>query len=298
MPTTIFPSQDQGRLQSAWWRFMRHHLAVLGLLIILTVIGLALLAEVIAPRSPVALQIPLRLKPPGFVDPRSGQTMWLGTDHLGRDILSRIIYGSRISLMVSLPAVAISATVGLTLGLLAGFYRGWLDSVVMRLVDMQLAFPFILLALSIVALMGPSLRNIIIVFAITTWPVYARTTRGSVLSLREREFVQAARSVGAGDRHLLWRHVLPNVISPVLVLASFEVARMIILESALGFLGLGVQPPTPTWGNMLADGRDYIRDAWWIATFPGLAIMITAAGVNFLGDGLRDLLDPTIQHTG
>jgi peptide/nickel transport system permease protein len=276
---------------------VRHRLALLGLAITLAVVGLASLANAVAPRAPVAQQIRLRLKPPGFVDPRSGQTMWLGTDHLGRDILSRVIYGSRISLLVSLPAVAISATIGLTLGLLAGYYRGWFESVVMRLVDLQLAFPFILLALSIIALLGPSLRHIIMVFAITTWPVYARTTRGSVLSLREREFVQAARSVGASDRHILWRHVVPNLLSPVLVLASFEVARMIILESALGFLGLGVQPPTPTWGNMLADGRDYIRDAWWIATFPGLAIMITAAGVNFLGDGLRDLFDPTLQHT-
>jgi peptide/nickel transport system permease protein len=298
MPTTTLPFKDQGSPRNAWRRFARHRLALLGLVIIVAVVALSLLAESLAPRSPVALRIALRLKPPGFVDPRSGQTMWLGTDHLGRDILSRIIYGSRVSLMVSLPAVAISAAIGFTLGLLAGFYRGWFDSVVMRLVDLQLAFPFILLALSIVALLGPSLRNIIIVFAITTWPVYARTTRGSVLSLREREFVQAARSIGAGDRRILRRHVLPNVVSPVLVLGSFEVARMIILESALGFLGLGVQPPTPTWGNMLADGRDYIRDAWWIATFPGLAIMITAAGVNFLGDGLRDILDPTIQHTG
>jgi peptide/nickel transport system permease protein len=298
MPMTTLPSKDQGSPQRTWRRLARHRLALLGLVIILAVLALALLAESLAPRSPVALQIALRLKPPGFVDPRSGRTMWLGTDHLGRDILSRIIYGSRISLMVSLPAVAMSAAIGLTLGLLAGFYRGWFDGVVMRLVDLQLAFPFILLALSIVALLGPSLRNIIVVFAITTWPVYARTTRGSVLSLREREFVQAARSVGAGDHRILWRHVLPNIVSPVLVLASFEVARMIILESALGFLGLGVQPPTPTWGNMLADGRDYIRDAWWIATFPGLAIMMTAAGVNFLGDGLRDMLDPTIQHTG
>jgi peptide/nickel transport system permease protein len=298
MPTTALSLEGQPSTQSAWRRFVRQRLALLGLAILLAVVILAVFAERLVPRSPVALQIPLRLKPPGFVDPRSGRTLWLGTDHLGRDIFSRIIYGSRISLMVSLPAVAISAAIGLTLGLLAGFYRSWFDSVVMRLVDLQLAFPFILLALSIVALLGPSLRNIIIVFAITTWPVYARTTRASVLSLREREFVQAARNLGVGDGRLLWRHVLPNILSPVLVLASFEVARMIILESALGFLGLGVQPPTPTWGNMLADGRDYIRDAWWIATFPGLAIMITAAGVNFLGDGLRDWLDPTIQHTG
>lgn len=168
----------------------------------------------------------------------------------------------------------------------------------MRLVDLQLAFPFLLLALSIIALMGPSLHNIVFVFAITTWPIYARTTRASVLSSRKREFVVAARNLGPSDFGALWRHLLPNVTSPLLVLCSFEVARMIILEVSLGFLGLGVQPPTPTWGNMLADGRDYIRDAWWIATFPGLAITIAAAGVDFLGDGLRDMLDPMLRHTG
>ncbi len=277
-------------------RFWRHRLAVLGLLIMVTVAGLALLADRVAPRSPTAQQILLRLKPPGFKDPRSGRVAWLGTDHLGRDILSRIVYGSRVSLVVSLPAVAVSALLGMTLGLLAGYYRSVIETIVMRCVDLQLAFPFILLALSIVALMGPSLRNIIIVFAITTWPVYARTTRGVVLALRAQDFVQAARSLGASDHRILWRQIAPGVVSPVLVLASFEVARMIILEAALGFLGLGVPPPTPTWGSMLADGRDYLRDAWWIALFPGLAIMLTAAGSNFLGDGLRDMLDPTLRN--
>ena len=277
-------------------RFWRHRLAVIGLAIMATVAGLALAAERIAPRSPTAQQVLLRLRPPGFKDPRSGRVAWLGTDHLGRDILSRIIYGSRVSLVVSLPTVALSALIGMTLGLLAGYYGGLIDVFVMRSVDLQLAFPFILLALSIVALMGPSLRNIVIVFVITTWPVYARTTRGVVLALRAQDFVQAARSLGAGDRRILWRHVAPGVVSPLTVLASFEVARMIILEAALGFLGLGVPPPTPTWGSMLADGRDYLRDAWWIALFPGLAIMLTAAGSNFLGDGLRDMLDPTLRH--
>ena len=284
------------RPRTPWRRFVRHRLAVIGLLIMAAVGALAALAPEIAPRSPVAQQILLRLKPPGFVEPRSGQVLWLGTDHLGRDVLSRIIYGSRISLAVSLPAVMASAILGLTLGLLAGYYGGWIDAVVMRAVDLQLAFPFILLALSVVALLGPSLRNIVIVFAVTTWPVYARTTRSVVLVLRQQEFVQAARALGAGDGRIVWRHVEPGIVSPLLVLASFEVARMIILEAALGFLGLGVQPPTPTWGNMLADGRDYLRDAWWIAAFPGLAIMITAAGANFLGDGLRDILDPTLRN--
>lgn len=284
------------RFWQRWGRFRRHRLAVMGLLVMATVTGLALFADQIAPRSPTSQQILLRLKPPGFTNPRTGAVAWLGTDHLGRDILSRIIHGSRVSLAVSLPAVVVSALLGMTLGLLAGYYRGGIESVVMRCVDLQLAFPFILLALSIVALMGPSLRNIIIVFAVTTWPVYARTTRGVVLALRAQEFVEAARGLGASDRRILWRHVTPGVLSPVLVLASFEVARMIILEASLGFLGLGVPPPTPTWGSMLADGRDYLRDAWWIAAFPGLAIMLTAAGSNFLGDGLRDMLDPMLRN--
>ena len=193
-------------------RFWRHRLAVIGLAIMATVAGLALAAERIAPRSPTAQQVLLRLRPPGFKDPRSGRVAWLGTDHLGRDILSRIIYGSRVSLVVSLPTVALSALIGMTLGLLAGYYGGLIDVFVMRSVDLQLAFPFILLALSIVALMGPSLRNIVIVFVITTWPVYARTTRGVVLALRAQDFVQAARSLGAGDRRILWRHVAPGVV--------------------------------------------------------------------------------------
>lgn len=279
-----------------WRLFSRHWLALIGLGIILAVVAVALMADKLAPQSPIAQDIMLRLNPPGFINPRSGQTMLLGTDHLGRDVFSRIIYGSRISLIVSMPAVLASALLGVSLGLLSGYYRGWLEVVVMRLVDLQMSFPFILLALSIVALLGPSLRNIIIVLAITAWPVYARTVRGLVLSLQEREFVIAARGLGASDCRILICHLLPNLLSPVLVLASFEVAHMILLEAALGFLGLGVQPPTPTWGNMLADGRDYIRDAWWIATFPGMAIMISAAGANFVGDGLRDLFDPTLQH--
>jgi len=277
-------------------KFLRRWLALIGLVIITTVSVMALMADKVATKDPTRIDIMARLKPPGYVHPRSGLTMWLGTDHLGRDVFSRIIYGSRISLAVSVPAVILSGGIGLTLGLLAGFYRGWLDVIVMRLVDLQLAFPFILLALSIVALLGPSLPNIIMVFAITAWPVYARTVRGMVLALQEQEFVVAEIALGASNNRIMFNHLLPNLLNPLLVLASFEVARMILLESALGYLGLGVQPPTPTWGNMLADGRDYIRDAWWIAMFPGLAIMVTAAGVNFLGDGLRDLFDPTLQH--
>jgi peptide/nickel transport system permease protein len=232
-----------------------------------------------------------RLQAPGWSD-GEGWTAWLGTDHVGRDILSRVIYGGRISLFISLTSVAGSLCLGFVLGLAAGFYGGPAEVLIMRLTDLQLAFPFILLALAIVALLGPSLPNIIVVFTVTSWPIYARVVRGSVLSLKALDFVSAARALGRHDLGILLRHIAPNTLAPLLVIAFFEVARMIITEAALGFLGLGVQPPTATWGNMLADGRDYIRDAWWLSAFPGLAIMVTSAGVNLLGDGLRDLLDP------
>jgi peptide/nickel transport system permease protein len=220
----------------------------------------------------------------------------LGTDHLGRDVTTRLFYGGRISLLVSLSSVVLAAAAGLLIGLLAGNFGGAIDSVFMRIVDLQLAFPFILLALAIVALLGPSLQNIILVFTITSWPIYARTVRPMALSLREKEFVEAARAAGAGHGRVIFRHILPNIASPLIVVASFEVAKMVILEAAMGFLGLGVPPPTPTWGNMLADGRDYIRTAWWLTTFPGLAIMVTATGINLLGDALRDIFDPRLKY--
>jgi peptide/nickel transport system permease protein len=275
----------------AWRRLRRHRGAVAGALVVVLVLGTALAAAGLAPRDPLAQEVVARLQEPGWSD-GSGWTAWLGTDHLGRDILSRLVYGSRISLLVSVTSVAGSLLLGLVLGLLAGFYGGPTDAVIMRLTDLQLAFPFILLALAIVALLGPSLRNIVVVFIVTSWPIYARVVRGSVLSLRELDFVSAARALGRPEVGILLRHVTPNTIAPLTVIAFFEMARMIITEAALGFLGLGVQPPIATWGNMLADGRDYIRDAWWLSAFPGLAIMITASGVNLLGDGLRDLLDP------
>jgi peptide/nickel transport system permease protein len=266
-------------------------LALLGL-----VVASAAGAGALAPRDPLAQEVIARLQAPGWSD-GEGWTAWLGTDHLGRDILSRVIYGGRISLLVSLTSVAGSLGLGFVLGLAAGFYAGPVEALIMRVTDLQLAFPFILLALAIVALLGPSLPNIIVVFTITSWPIYARVVRGSVLGLRALDFVAAARALGRPEVAILCRHIAPNTLAPLLVIAFFEVARMIITEAALGFLGLGVQPPTATWGNMLADGRDYIRDAWWLSAFPGLAIMLTAAGVNLLGDGLRDVLDPR-EHAG
>ena len=277
-----------------WHRARRHRTAVAGAAVFTLILILAIGASGVAPANPLRQNIEARLQRPGWVDP-TGHRAWLGTDALGRDVLSRLIYGSRISLIISLVSVACAGFLGFGAGLASGYYGGFVDAILMRVADLQLAFPFILLALAIIALLGPTLVNIMIVFAVTSWPVYARIVRGSVLTLRSQEFVLAARSVGRGHLGILLRHITPNALAPLIVIASFEVARMIIAESALGFLGLGVQPPTPTWGNMVADGRLYIRDAWWLAAFPGLAIMLIATSINLIGDGLRDLLDPRLR---
>jgi peptide/nickel transport system permease protein len=216
----------------------------------------------------------------------------LGTDQLGRDILSRIIAGSRVTLTIAGSAVILGGIVGVLLGLVAGYFGGWYDRVLMRLVDIQLAFPLMLLALLVVAALGPSLHNLIAVLALTSWIRYARIIRAQVLTVREREFVQAVKAMGAGHARLLLRHILPNVLTPALVVATLELARTIVLEAGLSFLGLGIQPPSPSWGRMLADGRTYIASAWWIITLPGLALMLTVLSVNLLGDWLRDWLDP------
>ncbi len=303
--TTVATEQRVGPGEGEWLRaqarpsrlgracrlLRQHTLALAGLVLLLGVVLTALAAPAIAPADPLRQSIANRLKPPLSPD-RQGRVALLGTDQLGRDILSRVVWGSRLSLLIAFSGVVISCLVGSCLGLLTGYYGGWFDSAVGALVNLQLAFPLMLLALAVVALMGANLQNIIVVFALTSWPIYMRTVRSSVLALKQFEFVQAARAVGQRDLRIVFGHVLPNIISPIMVIVSFEVARLIILEAALGFLGLGIQPPTPTWGNMLADGREYIRDAWWLATFPGLAIMLTAASVNFIGDGLRDVLDP------
>ncbi len=215
-----------------------------------------------------------------------------GTDQLGRDILSRIVAGSRVTLTIAGSAVVLGGIAGIFLGLVAGYFGGWSDRLLMRLVDIQLAFPLMLLALLVVAALGPSLHNLIAVLALTSWVRYARIVRGQVLTVREREFVQAVRAMGASHLRILGRHILPNVLTPALVVATLELARTIVLEAGLSFLGLGIQPPSPSWGRMLADGRTYIASAWWIITLPGLALMLTVLSVNLLGDWLRDWLDP------
>ena len=262
--------------------------------IILGVAGAALLAPLVAPHDPLEQDLATRLRP----GPWGDGGVWgnpLGTDQLGRDLLSRVIHGARLSLGVGLAAVALAATAGVGVGLLAGYYRGALDRVLMRLADIQLGMPFLLLAITIIAVFGPSIRNLIVVLSLGGWVVYARVVRGQVLSLRERGFIEAARALGTSDARLLLRHLLPNVMPSVIVLASFALAQNIILESALSFLGLGAGPRIPSWGAMLSDSRAYLATAWWLATVPGLAIMLTVLSINTLGDWLRDALDPQLR---
>jgi peptide/nickel transport system permease protein len=268
--------------------------ALLGLTILMVVTASAIFAPVISPADPLNQEVSVRLKPP-TLEGGDGRAHLLGTDHLGRDILSRLIFGARISLVIGISAVALAGTLGTLLGLVAGYGGGRTDDICMRLTDTMLAMPFILLALAVIAVLGSSLRNIIFVLGITSWVSYARVVRAEVLTLRTREFVSAAQALGGRGARIIFRHLLPNVLTPVIVIATLEIARMIILESALSFLGLGVQPPTPTWGGMLADGRAYLSTAWWLATFPGLCIMLSVLGINLLGDWLRDILDPRLR---
>ena len=250
----------------------------------------AIAAPLLAPHDPLRQDLPQRLMPPGAV--LDGITHLLGTDSLGRDVLSRVIYGARVSLTVAFVAVAMAGLTGVVAGLLSGYYRGTVDAVLMRLADVILSVPFLLLAIATVAVLGPNFTNLILVLGCTRWPRYARVTYAQTLAVREQEFVHAERALGASDGRILARHLLPNVLSPIMVVATLEVGLMIIFEAALSFLGLGVQPPAPSWGGMLSEGRDYLATAWWLATFPGLAIMVTVLAANLVGDGMREVLDP------
>jgi len=270
--------------------------ALFGLILLGIVVVSALLAPLLAPHDPREQNLEKRLQPPAWMQGGSPEHP-LGTDHLGRDILSRIIYGARVSLLVAVISVAVSGTIGTLLGLAAGYWGGRFDAVVTMLADVQLAFPFILLALAVMSVLGTGLRNVILVLGVTGWVVYTRLIRAEVLALREKEYIEAVRALGQKDHKIIWRHILPNVLPSVIVMASLRIANMIIAESSLTFMGLGVEPHIPTWGNMLADGREYITNAWWLATFPGLAIMLTVLAINLLGDWLRDRLDPRLQNS-
>jgi peptide/nickel transport system permease protein len=270
-------------------------LVVCSGLILLGLVVTAVFAPQVAPHNPTRERLIDRLLPPAWDEDGDWQYI-LGTDHLGRDLLSRIIYGSRVSLVVGFTAVIIGGALGTALGVIAGFFGGPSDEIIMALADMQLAFPTILLAIAIIAVLGPSFSNLVLVIGISGWVTYARVARGQVLSLREKEFVEAIRAQGGSRLRIIWRHILPNTLAPLIVVATLDLARTIILESTLSFLALGVQPPTPSWGGMLSDGREYLLSAWWIATFPGVALMLTALSFNRLGDWLRDRTDPRLRR--
>lgn len=282
------------RWRIIWRSLRRARLALLGAGVLVVVVLMALGADYIAPQDPGEVNLLDRLKPPGYVDD-SGRMHYLGTDPLGRDLLSRLVYGSRVSLLVGFSAVLIGGALGLLLGLLSGYYGHWVDDIIMRLADVQLAFPSILLYIVVLAVIGPGLVNVIAILGFTGWVVYGRVARAQVLSVREQEFVIAARSIGCRDRRIIWQHVLPNIFGALIVVGSFAVASNIIAEASLSFLGLGVPPAVPTWGIMLSEGKEYLRDAWWPVTFPGIAIALTVLSINSLGDWLRDYLDPRMK---
>jgi peptide/nickel transport system permease protein len=283
------------RWRRAMARLLRDWPAAAGLVVIVATCGLAVGAPALAPADPVRNSLLDRLTPPMWLDGGSARHP-LGTDTLGRDVASRLLHGARISLVVGLAAVAVAGTLGVALGLVSGYYRGWLDDLLMRVGDVQLAFPVLLLGVALLAVLGPGELNLILVLGVSGWITYARIVRGETLSLKEREFVEAARALGARDRYLLARHILPNVLPPITVVATFSVARVIIAEASLSFLGLGMPPPAPSWGAMLDEGRNYITTGWWLALFPGLAILLLVLGINLVGDWLRDLLDPRMER--
>jgi peptide/nickel transport system permease protein len=274
----------------AWRHFKRSKIAMAGMVVLIVMYLVALLAPWLAPYDPIAQK---DIVSTSFLHPSAQH--WLGTDRFGRDILSRIIYGARISLLIGFVATLISVTLGTVLGAFAGFFGGKVDAVLMRFTDMVMAFPRLVLLIMIVALFSPSLAVIITVLGLTQWPNTTRIVRGDVLSLREREFIQAAHALGMSKWRIIFKHLIPNVLAPVIVTATLGIGNTIVLEAGLSFLGLGVQPPTPSWGNMVADGRDSLLGAWWVATFPGLAIVITVLAFNLVGDGLRDALDPRLR---
>jgi peptide/nickel transport system permease protein len=291
----LHPPQPAGGAGDSQWRIAARHLrrntpALVGLGVVVVFYLVALMAPLLAPFDPIVQHdiVRTRYLPPSLTNP-------LGTDGFGRDVLSRILYGARISLSIAFVAVAISISLGTLLGAVAGYLGGIVDTAIMRFTDLVLAFPRLVLMIMIIAFFSPSITLIILVLGLTLWPGTARIVRGEVLSLREREFIQAARALGLGRSRIIFRHLVPNVLAPVIVAATLGIGNTIVLEAGLSFLGLGVQPPTPSWGNMVADGRDNLIGAWWVATFPGLTVVATVLAFNLVGDGLRDALDPRLR---
>lgn len=259
------------------------------------IVVLAILANVVTPYPPDLGSLMLRNQPPMTPNPNGGIPHILGTDALGRDVLTRLVYGARVSLAVGVLSVLISGAAGVLLGLAAGYFRGWVDDVIMRLVDLQMGFPSLLTALIVLYVLGASIWNVVLVLAITRWMIYARLTRGLTLSARENVYVEAAQASGCSNRRILFVHILPNLISPIIVLGTLEVAAVILAEASLSFLGLGIQPPDSSWGLMLAEGRDYLTSAWWLVTFPGVAILLTTLSLNLLAGWIRVVADPVTR---
>jgi peptide/nickel transport system permease protein len=288
---------QQSELKRIARTFLLSKTATLGALIFALFLFTALLAPILVPHDPALQDLERRLSPPiGLGMEKASLEYPLGNDNLGRDILSRLLVGSRVSLVVGVSTILLASSVGSLIGAVSGFYRGLLDNIVMRIVDTWMAFPSLLLAIAFGAALGPGLFNLVLALSLTIWVVYCRVVRAEVLSLRERDYVLAARAMGASDLRIILRHVLPNVLAPILVISTLQMGVVIISEASLNFLGVGVQSSVPTWGGMLSDGREFMRDAWWLATFPGLAISIVVLGVNLLGDGLRDALDPRLRR--
>lgn len=284
---------------SIFWRnmqtFANNRLALFCAFLVLLFIFIAIFAPFIAPHDPNYTDLFRRLQPPAWQEGGSWAYV-LGCDALGRDILSRIIYGSRISIFIGAAVILVATTIGILAGLAAGYLRGWVDTLISRLVDILLAFPYLIFAIGLMAMMGPGLGNIILALAYKEWVIPCRLVRGETLATRELEYVEAARALGASDRHIMLKEILPNILSPVVVVSTIRMAHVIILEASLSFLGLGVQPPTASWGAMVADGRAFILESWWVSTFPGIAILILVLAINVASQGLRDAFDPRFQE--
>jgi len=272
-----------------WEMFYKNKLALAGLGIVILLFVVSFLAPVLAPYDPGAIDLKNVLAPPSCEH-------WFGTDQLGRDVLSRMIWGARISLKVGFVATGLAILIGMILGAVAGYYGGWIDATIMRFVDVMLCFPTFFLILAVIAFLEPSIWNIMIVIGLTGWMGVTRLVRADFISLRERDFVRAARAIGANDARIIFMHILPNALASILVAATLGIAGAILTESALSFLGIGVQPPTPSWGNILTAGKDNIDIAWWLSLYPGLAILITVVGYNLLGEGIRDASDPRLKR--
>ncbi|MDR3258196.1 MAG: ABC transporter permease [Fusobacteriaceae bacterium] len=287
----IVAKKKRSQWREVWRRLKKNKMALLGLAILSVLIILAIFADVIANYDRIAIKqnLPIRLNAPTMAH-------FFGTDEFGRDIFARIVHGARVSLKVGLISVSLSIIWGGTLGSIAGYYGGRLDNTIMRIMDIFLAIPSILLAIAIVSALGPNMINLMVAISISSVPRYARIVRASVLTIRDQEFVEAARAIGASNARIIYRHIIPNVLAPVIVQGTLGVASAILSTAGLSFIGLGIQPPAPEWGNMLSGGRQYLRTAWWVTTFPGVTIMITIFALNLLGDGLRDALDPRLKQ--